>query len=233
MERNGLRLGSFAGAPIILDWTVALLAGYWILTDLTRGGVSALPTSVLFVAAVLAAILAHEIGHAAVAAALRIPAAMIVLTFFGGYVQFVTPPQKRWHDMLVSAAGPGANLALWALVTLVVLPNLPELSSGDRAGYFFDYFLLQFAWVNLILGMFNLLPGFPLDGGAILRAFLSYFLRVARARWIVGWTGLLIATAVAIWGLMNGQLWTAGIGALLAFSSFSEVSAAEQVLKAR
>ncbi|HVY03447.1 MAG TPA: site-2 protease family protein [Caulobacterales bacterium] len=233
MERNGLRLGSFAGAPIILDWTVALLAGYWILTDVTRGGVSALPTSVLFVGAVLAAILAHEVGHAAMAAALRIPAAVIVLTFFGGYVQFVTPPQKRWHDMLVSAAGPGANLALGALIAFAVQPHLPALSGGDRAGYLFYYFLAQFVWVNVLLGLFNLLPGFPLDGGAILRAFLSYFLRAARARWIVGWTGLLIATAVAVWGLMSGQLWTAGIGALLAFSSFAEISAAERTLKAR
>jgi hypothetical protein len=51
MEQNGLRIGSFAGAPIIVDWTVAILAGYILFSGFTRGGIDALPYALIFVGA--------------------------------------------------------------------------------------------------------------------------------------------------------------------------------------
>lgn len=230
MERNGLKIGSFAGAPIIVDWTVAILAGYLVFTDLQRGGVDVLPHSLLFIAALFIAILAHEMGHAGVAAAFKIRSSEIVLTFFGGHVSYITPPRARWHDILVTAAGPAVNLALWALVSLVIGPNLPDALLDHQN---LTYFLSQLAYVNVVLGLFNLLPGYPLDGGAVLSALLSYFMRAARARWVAAWSGVIIATLVALYGLYLGLLWTAGIGALLAFEAFQEVNRTSRVLNGR
>ncbi|MGE3248589.1 MAG: site-2 protease family protein [Hyphomonadaceae bacterium] len=225
MAAGGLRIGAFAGAAIIVDWSVALLAGYIILSGLDEGGVRALPAAFAFLAAILSAILIHEFGHAGVAAALKLPSKRIVLSFMGGHVEFAHPPRTRWHDIAVSAAGPLANLATAA----VLFPLMPQF--GALPPYVALFFANLFV-VSAFLGVLNLLPGFPLDGGRILTALLSYWLHPLRARFISGIAGLLIAAAAAYWGYANQAWWTLGIAILLVLAAISEIRFTSAALRA-
>ncbi len=227
MAEGGLRIGTFAGAAIIVDWSVALLAGYLILSALDNGGFAALPSALVLLAALLSAILLHEFGHAGVAAALNLPSKRIVLSFMGGHVEFAHPPQRRWHDIAVSAAGPLANLATAGALFLI-----PPFSAPDAAGGALAIAYLQsLMMISLLLGVFNLLPGFPLDGGRILTAALSFAMNVARARLITAVLGFLIAAATGYWGYVNSYWWTLGVSLLLALAALAEFRFAQAQLR--
>lgn len=224
-EPGGLRLGSFAGAPIIVESTFLLLGAYVLGTSLLRGGVSALPESLVFVAIIFLVVLIHEFGHAAMAASLNVPSKRIVLTFFGGYVEFEHPPKEGWHEIAVSAAGPGANLACWALVASA-LPLLGETMTYNTVNSSLFNALGTFGFFSLLLGLFNLLPGFPLDGGHILRATLTYFMSRLNARVVTAVTGLVIAAALVAFALW-AKLWlTVFIAGLLGLTAWSELRSA-------
>ncbi|MES1158447.1 MAG: site-2 protease family protein [Terricaulis silvestris] len=219
-DEGGLRIGSFAGAAIVVDPTVLILALYVLATPGEGGFEGAL----IFLAALLLAVLLHEFGHAGVAALLKLPSKRIVLTFFGGHVEFAWPPKSRWQEIAVSAAGPGVNL-LTALIILAAGSALGDLPLP------LIQFLAQLAYVSVLLGMFNLLPGFPLDGGRILRALLNYFMSLDRARQISGLAGLVIAVGLMGWAAANGLWWSVMIGLFLALGAWSEIRRAGAALK--
>ena len=172
---------------------------------------------------IFAAIIIHEFGHAAMAAALKIPSRRIVLTFFGGYVEFVRQPQHGWQEIAVSAAGPGANLASYALVASLLPLLAPATAPGDVG---FLNALNTFGVISLLLGLFNLLPGFPLDGGHILRAALGYIMKRNTARILTAITGLLLAAALIAYAIWQSLLWTGFIAAMLGLAAWAELRAA-------
>ncbi len=224
-QERGWRIGSFAGAAIIVDPTIVLLAAYVLGTAVLDGGVRALSGAALFLGALLTAVLLHEFGHASTAALLRIPSKRIVLTFFGGFVEFHPPPKQRWQEIFVSAAGPLTNLATYAvLLALVgVVMQLPEALS---------FYLDNLAYASFLLGLFNLLPGYPLDGGTILRALLSYAMRPPRARVVAAIIGLLIALALIAFAAWKQLWWSLFIGLILALNAWAEIQRASAALRA-
>lgn len=221
-----MRLGTFAGAPVFVEPTFLLLAAYIVGSSVLSGGTAALGGALIFVAVIFVAIIIHEFGHAAMAAALKIPSRRIVLTFFGGYVEFVRPPQKPWQEIAVSAAGPGANLASWIFM-ISLLPLLAPALANDSVNATVLSALNTFAWLSLILGVFNLLPAFPLDGGHILRAALSYVIPRTSARIFTAYTGLLLAGGLIIYALSQGMIWTLFIAGLLGLTAWTELRAAQ------
>jgi len=219
---SGLRIGTFAGAPVIVEPAFLLLAAYVVGSSLLRGGAGALGEALIFVAVLFAAVLIHEFGHAGMAAALNAPSKRIVLTFFGGYVQFARQPKQGWHEMAVSAAGPGANLASWALITSL-MPLLANSLSPEPTSFALLNALSTFGFISLLLGLFNLLPGFPLDGGHILRAALSYVMPRRSARIATAVTGLIIAAALLAFALWAQMWWTLFIAGLLGLAAWAEL----------
>jgi Zn-dependent protease/predicted transcriptional regulator len=170
--RGSFRLGAIAGIPVAVNYTwffaIALIA--WSLagsyypqrapgfdegTYWTMGVASAL---LLF-----ASVLVHEFGHALTARRFGIETRAIVLFLFGGVAQIAEDPPTPRAEFLVAVAGPLTSLAAAAVFRLLE-PLMGARPLGDIAHYA--------AVVNLLLGVFNLVPGFPLDGGRILRAAL-------------------------------------------------------------
>jgi Zn-dependent protease len=223
-RESGLRIGSFAGAPVLVEPTFLLLALYVVGSAVLRGGAGELGSALIFVGVIFAAIIIHEFGHAAMAAALKIPSRRIVLTFFGGYVQFARQPEHGWQEIAVSAAGPGANLASYLLVASL-LPLLAPTMAPDGIGFLNA--LNTFGVISLMLGLFNLLPGFPLDGGHILRAALGYVMQRNTARIVTAITGLLLAAALIAYAIWQELLWTVFIAGLLGLAAWAELRAAQ------
>jgi len=240
--KNGLRMGRLFGINIYLDWSwllIFLLVAWSLATQFALMHPAwgpELAWSVAIAAALLffASVLAHELAHSIVAQAQGIPVRNITLFLFGGVANIQQEPRSPRGEFLLAIVGPLTSLAIGGFCLLAVSLFAPL--SADAAlnpGLAFasldplTTLLLWLGSANIVLGIFNLLPGFPLDGGRVLRAILwgvTGNFRTA-TRWAAGvgqvlaW--LLIFSGIAmIFGVeipffgtgLIGGLWLAFIG---------------------
>ena len=221
---SGWRIGRIAGIDIRVDpswFIIALLItiNMWsIFTDprrfpdlgRTAGAVLAISTAVLL----FASILAHELAHALVSLARHIPVLGITLWMFGGFTHAKVESRSPMDEFLVTAAGPATSLGLGGL--FVLLRPLGGSSTESPLALMFVYL----GFINLTLGIFNLLPGFPLDGGRLLRSAIWRITgSLSRATRIAAMSGQGIALLIAAVGLFLvvrdgdvSRIWTVLIG---------------------
>ena len=162
-----------------------------------------------------ASVLLHELAHALVAVRHGVPVGGITLHIFGGVSQLDSEPETPRAELLIAAVGPLTSFVIAALsYGLSVL--LPGPSWAEAlAGYL--------AAVNVVVGVFNLVPAFPLDGGRVLRAALwAWTGRPERATQLASRLGSLVAMLMIVGGIvraLNGELvgglWLALIGLFL------------------
>ncbi|MDU8912450.1 site-2 protease family protein [Aestuariicoccus sp. MJ-SS9] len=123
--------------------------------------------SVVAMLAFFGSLLLHELAHSVVARGYGVPIKGITLFLFGGVAELEAEPKTARVEFLVALAGPAMSLALalgfWVLAQLTPLLALPT-AVPEVLGYL--------AMINLVLGLFNLVPAFPLDGGRVLRAYV-------------------------------------------------------------
>jgi len=172
--KNRFRVGKILGIPIHIDATWVLIFvwvtwslsasyfperyPYWSPTLTWSLGVA---SSLLFFASVLL----HELGHALVARAQGVHVQDITLFIFGGMAEITEEPKKPAKEFTMALAGPLVSLALSGLFAALHLLT-------RHVNEPFAALSLFLGSVNLSLGIFNLIPGFPLDGGRVLRAIL-------------------------------------------------------------
>ena len=115
-----------------------------------------------FAVLLYASVLVHELGHALVARAFGLPVRQITLHLLGGFTEIEQESRKPSEELLIAAAGPALSLAIGFGALPLLIPLEPRTVSY--------VLVLQLAAANLLVGVFNLLPGLPLDGGRVLRA---------------------------------------------------------------
>lgn len=154
----------------------------------------------------------HEVGHSAMARVLSIEVKDITLSFFGGYTRMGWG--KRVEDakaeILVALAGPAVNLFLALLSAPFAAMTLTEGFESLEAGATTSAFDLarNFCLFNLVLGVTNLLPFFPADGGRVFRATLGIFVDWLTATRIAAAVGRIAAVALIVVGFMYSS-WVA------------------------
>ena len=172
---RGLFIGRFFGIAFYLDYSWFLIAAIVSYTLSTRFFPLILPgrtEAVYLVLGITAAalyffsILLHELGHSIVSQACGIPVPRITLLFIGGLAEISREPDDSKSELKIAAAGPAVSAVLVAIYELLafVLTN----AHAPAASAMFHWL----ATVNLVLIVFNAIPGYPLDGGRILRALL-------------------------------------------------------------
>ncbi len=171
--RQTLRLGTYAGIPIGMNWSVVVIFGLitWELADMVLPDYGGGTSSSYWVAAVAAAalfffsLLAHEVAHAVVARRNGVGVHSITLWLFGGVAQLEGEALSPGADFRIAAVGPGTSIVLGALFgSLEVLAQRAGVQ-----GLPVDV-LKWLCYINILLAAFNLIPAAPLDGGRILRA---------------------------------------------------------------
>lgn len=184
---KSFHLFTVLGFRVGAHWTLAIalaMAGF------SYGGIEGVLLSVLLFASVLA----HELGHSVVARSRGVPIAGIDLHMFGGVAKMTAPPRSPNDEIAIALAGPAVSLLLGGAAL------------GLNAALPFGL-LLWLGGANLMLGLFNLLPAIPLDGGRVLRALL------AKRRGLLGGTRLavtvsrVIAVLLGASAIASGNFW--------------------------
>ncbi len=236
MSRHTIPLGRILGIPIGLDpswflifvlltWTLAAsyfptefknwpTAQYWVV-----GAVTAI---MLFVSVVL-----HELGHSVIAMRYKIPVRNITLFIFGGVAQIGAEPPSAAAEFRIAIAGPIVSFALAALFSF-----LQPIFTGIAPVLALAKYL---AYINGTLALFNLIPGFPLDGGRVLRAIVwgvtGSFRRATLMAANIGRVIAFLFIIAGVWQLLAGNL---GNGLWIAFIGwFLESAAAGQARQQR
>ena len=231
LSGNGIRLGKIAGIPIILDFTffisfvlITALLGTRIFPSMIDPDPSAGTLWALAVAAgviFFVSLLLHELAHSLVARLYGMEVASITLFLLGGVSQIREEAERPSQEFAIAFVGPLTSALLGGLFL-----GLYEAFVGRDAPL--TALLGWLGFVNLVLAAFNMIPGFPLDGGRVLRALL-WALTKSRAR-ATRWSsrvGQAVGILLALYGLASflnlglgeqtsvGGLWLVFIGAFL------------------
>jgi len=169
-----------------------------------------------------ASVLVHELAHSFVARRRGIPVHSITLFLFGGVSNLTAESKNPGTEFQIAIVGPLSSLVIAAVAYVIAIQPL-----DDRIAIVFAYL----AFVNFALAVFNLVPGFPLDGGRVFRSLIWRATgSVRRATEIAGFVGQLVGYGFMLWGLFNffngdlfGGLWTAAIGWFLQNAASSSV----------
>jgi stage IV sporulation protein FB len=192
-----------AGTEIRMHVTFLILLAWIGLSEYLVGGTTAALDGILFVLAVFACVVLHEFGHALAARRYGIVTPDITLLPIGGLARLSRMPDDPGEEIVIAVAGPLVNVVIAAL--LVLLGARIDLTWTFTAADGLTEFLTRLATVNILLVLFNLIPAFPMDGGRVLRALLTFPLGRQRATAISARIGQGLAFAFGFLGLMGGN----------------------------
>lgn len=206
---RSFRVGQIFGFPIKVNLSFLILLGaVW----LWAGG---WPGVALMVVA-FTSVVAHELGHALVARQLGVRTKEIELGFLGGAAKIIDMPRRPGDEIAIAAAGPAVSFALAGL-------------SYAAASLFNSSALTWVAVINLGIGIFNLLPALPMDGGRILRALLSLRMGYLPATRVSVKVARVMALVLGGVGLFTLQLQLVAVALFVWLTSGAELHAARLV----
>jgi len=192
----GIRIGRPFGIPVFISPYWFLIVGLFVFLY-ARGlfqsvpGTLRYPVALVAVVLLYASVLVHELSHSLVARGFGLPVRRILLYPLGGFSEIEQEPPTPGREFLVSAAGPAISLALAA--------GAYALTRAVQDGGVVRDLVVQLFWANLLVGVFNLLPGLPLDGGRMLRAGVWKVTgRPGQATVVAAWAGRVLALAVLV-----------------------------------
>ena len=198
------RIGRVAGIALYVHATFLLLLAWVALQQYPRG-LAAVLGALVYIVTLFAIVVLHELGHALTARRFGIHTRDIILLPIGGVARLERMPRVPRQELIVALAGPAVNFVLAAVLYVAL-----RLSGGIPADGFYAMegvlslraFAVQLVGVNIVLGLFNLLPAFPMDGGRVLRAVLAMRMRsYARATEIAARIGRVLAVVFGLAGL--------------------------------
>ncbi len=225
-----IRLCTLFGIPLYLDFSLIFLLLFFV----TGGGTFF--TGIMCALLLLASITAHELGHALTARAFGYRTRDITLSLLGGCASLIALPKKASQEFLTAIAGPAVSLFLSLLGSVLIAVVAEKGTILDAMGLSVSETLGAFGlnvslggsiyvdpknWtvvslcvylsvMNLMLCLFNLLPGFPMDGGRVFRSAMRPFTSRVNATYIAMIVGRVVAVLIGLrgfWNLTHGANW--------------------------
>lgn len=194
------RIGHIGGVPMHLSRSWPIGAGLIVLiyySSLDRAGLPAarsLLMAVVLAIALFLSVLVHEVSHGLAGTMLGRRPSSYTLTLWGGYTRFSKDHATPGASAVIAAAGPISNLLL-ALLLWGLLRVLPDAA--------FPY-LMPLMYLNLALGLFNLAPGIPMDGGRVVEAGVwATTGSRERGTLVASWTGLALTVGIGVWAVVQ------------------------------
>ncbi|MDJ0662173.1 MAG: site-2 protease family protein [Crocosphaera sp.] len=222
------QIGCLLGIPLYLDSSWFFILGLVTLVnsqEITQLNLVGNLSWLAWVAGLILAlflfisVLLHELGHSLVALSQGINVNSITLFLFGGVAAIEKESEDPIGAFWVAMAGPLVSLGL-SLFLFTLSSSLPASNQSDTIGHLIRYMIEDTARINLVLGIFNLIPGLPLDGGQVLKAIVWKLKgdRFTGVRWaaasgqLIGWLGISFGLLlIFLTGSLSG-LWIVFIG---------------------
>jgi Zn-dependent protease len=227
----GIELRVHATFPLLFIWVAFI---YWQQTGSAQGVLFGLA----LVATLFLCVVMHEYGHALTARRFGIPTRHITLLPIGGVAALESMPKDPKREILVAVMGPAVNVAIAAALFLWLsatadpeeVRTLAELE-GENVTLMDIGFLPAVMSANIFLVVFNMIPAFPMDGGRVLRAALSFRNDRLKATRIAAGVGQAVAVGFGLLGLMGGNPFLVLIAVFVWFGAQAEAGAAEVELR--
>lgn len=225
---HSLRIGRIFGIPLEVHWSFLLLIGL-VLAAEWGAGTGAIVGGLVWVAALFACVVVHELAHCLVARRRGGTVLGILLLPIGGMSRMDRIPERSADEAAIAAIGPATSLVLGglflsigALVGSSVWP--PTLVAGS--------WFARLGWLNLLLAAFNLLPALPMDGGRVLRAALARWLPRTAATRVAASVAKVLAVGLIVAGVLY-DFWFVliGIFVFLGASGEESMARAEELAK--
>jgi len=238
--QSGWRVGSILGIPLFIDrsWFIIL-----VLITLANGlnpdwqmqwGELAWVMGFAMALLLFGSVLLHELGHSVAAKLQGIGVNSITLFLFGGIASIDRESKTPWNALKVAIAGPLVSFGLFLLLSGLV--QVSPLPAPIRL------VLVNVAYINLVLTLFNLIPGLPLDGGQVLKALVwkATDSRIQGIRWaarsgqILGWLAIALGLGRILFNQDYSGLWIAAIGwfALRNAAAYQQVTNLQEAMLA-
>lgn len=213
--QNNWKLGTLLGIPLYLDYSWFLILALVTLLNakqIDAPGIWAWVGGFTIAILMFSSVLLHELGHSIVAIAQGIKVNSITLFLFGGVASIDRESKTPLGALLVAAAGPLVSFMLFLVFSTISL-YLPDEGLINKI-------VSDLAAINLVLAIFNLIPGLPLDGGQILKAIVwkatgdpfTGMMWASSSGIMVGWFGILAGLSLWLLSGAFGALWLAFIG---------------------
>lgn len=224
-DRWSWHIGRILGIPTRIHASFALVLlwiGFSTWNDLSSG--VAVMFGVGFALAVFACVLLHEFGHALVARRFGIETRRITLLPIGGVAELERTPEDPRAELWIAAAGPAVNFAIAGVLALVGW-GLGIFATSGLLAVVFSGLL----WANLMLGLFNLVPAFPMDGGRVFRAWAAHRYSRVRATQMATKLGRALALGFGLWGIYASNPVLVLIAVFVWFAAGRELAAVRQM----
>ncbi|MCC6215083.1 MAG: site-2 protease family protein [Polyangiaceae bacterium] len=223
-----LRVARVRGIDIRVHATFLLVVTYFVIAGYRHGPIGAAFGGALVVL-IFASVTLHELGHSLVAQALGVPVREIVLLPIGGVARLGREPRTPLHELLIAVAGPAVNVLLavglaalgvsvFGPAWLTELELLEAMEGQPSASGLVANLLVS----NVLLGVFNMLPALPMDGGRVFRATLAMFTTRERATNVAATVGQVLAASMGIFALLKGNFVLALIGGFVFLAAGQE-----------
>lgn len=221
--KSSIRVVRVGGIDIRMHWSFLVLVILVVWVNMSSGA-SAVGVGLLWITAVFASVLVHEYAHCIVARRRGAVVEDILLLPIGGVSQLKKMPGRPADELAVAIVGPLTSLGLATVAVaggLVVGAHLwpPTLFAGS--------WLARLAWLNFLLGGFNLMPALPMDGGRVLRAMLERRHDRLTATRQAGRIARMLAVAMILGGVFY-DFWLVLIGIFVYLGASAEEEAAEK-----
>lgn len=208
------QIGRLFGVPVKVHVSMVILLAVLILKLVFMDGG---PVIIGLLGLLLLSTILHELGHVIMAQRHQCKAIDIWLSPIGGQVRYERMPKNPTKEMQIAAAGPAVNFVLAGLAFVIHLAVSPLGSGGWYA------LPKTVAALNLFYALFNLLPGFPLDGGRVLRALRARTRSRLEATQLPVRIGRYLAILIAVAGIVYGQFFLFGLIISIYIWIFAEI----------
>ena len=214
--QTGWRIGSLFGIPLLIDYSwfviLALATSEYASSYRVWGAALSWSAGLAIALLLFGSVLLHELGHSLAAMSQGIKVNSITLFLFGGIASIDSESKTPGQAFQVAIAGPLVSLGIFLILGLGSQVMPPTNLLGIVAE--------KVAEINLVLGLFNLIPGLPLDGGQVLKAAIWKITgsRFAGVRWaanigqVLGWLAIAFGLTLCLLSRQYGGLWIALIG---------------------
>jgi Zn-dependent protease len=213
--------GNVANTVLYFHWTFLPIFVWILFVNLTASNTpQGIIWSFILICLFFVSLLIHESAHFIVALLFRLQPKAVVFTPFGGVYEIIHRKKDRWKLFLISLSGPLANLLVGVLLLFYISPFYPFWYEPGNIGFAnSNNFIFQFQIINFSLGLFNLLPVYPMDGGYIAGVF--FFGKTNRLKYRNAETriSLFVGVTFILFGLWKTQplLFLLGLFIVLTF----------------